>query len=376
MIKKILFGLTLIAGLVSCKGDYDDWANPQHNDQSDPMDEIVFTVQPTVSTIDFATETSESIQLFTSNLPAEEYAVTIYSNESEVRETILADEEGKVSTDDLISAIEAVCGSGEENYEVRVLVATSIETEAEGSTIKVAKLADPFGFTAHFQLATGPAFDSDPVLYLTGSNYNWGGTTDDWVPLAPVNGYEGYSWIVIYLHEGEEFKFAPQQGWGGDFGMDYGNTSIIDNAGMNPSGDNNIKVGNAGWYLITVYNPAEGGQRTIVFDKPNVYLVGDGSTVGWKDGNLVCDETGLFTVPTTETGKFVSPAFTKDADARMCVLLNDVNGSAIDWWRTEFVVRDGQIVYRGNGGDQYPRVSVGAGKKCYLDFTKGIGSYK
>lgn len=375
MIKKILFGLTLIAGLVSCKGDYDDWANPQHNDQSDPMDEIVFTVQPTVSTIDFATETSESIQLFTSNLPAEEYAVTIYSNESEVRETILADEEGKVSTDDLISAIEAVCGSGEENYEVRVQVATSIETEAEGSTIKVAKLADPFGFTAHFQLATGPSFDSDPVLYLTGSIYNWGGTTDDWVPLVPVWGNADLSWIVIYLHEGEEFKFAPQQGWGGDFGMKWDQVSnnIIDNAGMNPSGDNNIEVGNAGWYLITVYNPATGGPKTITFDKANVYSIG-GSTApaGWS-----ADPANLFEIPTTESGKFVSPAYTADGEARMAVSITDpTSGASIDLWKTEFIVRDGQIQYRGNGGDQNPRVQIKAGQKCYLDFTKGTGSYK
>lgn len=366
MIRKILFGMALIAGLVSCKGDYDDWATPQHNDGFAVMDELEFMVQPTVSTIDFSTETATSIQLFTSNLQADGYSVTIYNDDSDAGATIIADYEGYVSIDELVAAIESVFGSGEETYNVNVKVATSYEIDAEGSPVAIAKEAAPFSFTAKFQLATGPAFDSDPVLYLTGDHYNWG---NPWVPLVPVNGYDNVSWIIIYLHEGEQFKFAPQAGWGGDFGMGWGTTTVVDNAGMNPSGDDNVTVGNAGWYLITVFNTSA-ESRTIVIDNPNVYLIGEGSPTSWSVGT-----DGLFTTPTTETGKFVSPAFVKDAEARMCVSLNDLQGNTIDWWRTEFVVRNGQIVYRGNGGDQ-ERVSVAKDKKCYLDFTKGIGSYK
>ena len=38
--KKIFFSLMAIASLalVGCKGDYDDWADPQHNDQEQPAD--------------------------------------------------------------------------------------------------------------------------------------------------------------------------------------------------------------------------------------------------------------------------------------------------------------------------------------------------
>lgn len=369
MIRKILFGMALVAGLASCNGDYDDWKSPQHNEGSDPIDEVVLTVQPTLSQIDFATETATSVQLFTTNYDGLDYKVTIYSadEENDVTAEIAADEDGYVSTEELQAAIEAVFGSGEESYDVKYKVATTINVETEDGTVSVYKEESPFSLTALFALGDGAKYDSDPILYLTGSKYNWG---NPWVPLAQVNGYDGLSWIIIYLHAGEEFKFAPQAGWSDDFGMAGGATTIIDDAGMNPSGDNNIIVGNAGWYLITVNNPPTGGTRSIRFSKPDVYLIGETSPTGWNIG-----ADGLFTIPTTETGKFVSPAFVKDAEVRMCVSLKDPDGNSIDWWRTEFVVIDGEINYRCNSGDQ-TRVAVKGGKKCYLDFTKGLGSYK
>jgi hypothetical protein len=46
-----------------------------------------------------------------------------------------------------------------------------------------------------------------------------------------------------------------------------------------------------------------------------------------------------------------------------------------DWWRTEYIVLDGKIVYRGNGNDQ-ERVAVTAGQTVTLDFNAGTGSIK
>ena len=53
---------------------------------------------------------------------------------------------------------------------------------------------------------------------------DFGGDCNIWVPLVPVcdDGAEaatGMSWLMVYLDAGEEFKFAPQAGWGNDFGM-------------------------------------------------------------------------------------------------------------------------------------------------------------
>jgi len=135
-------------------------------------------------------------------------------------------------------------------------------------------------------------------------------------------------------------KFAPQANWGNDFGfVDAISQESKDLAGLSDEGGN-IKVGIAGWYLV--YVSVIGDDKAIEFEKPNVYLMGDTSYNGW-DAQLV--EQDLFTVPGTADGEFVSPAFLKDGAVRICV--NPKAVSAGDWWKTEFIIFDGQIAYRG-----------------------------
>lgn len=197
-----------------------------------------------------------------------------------------------------------------------------------------------------------------PDLFLTGSNYDWGGK---WLQLVPFNKSEEDFWTIIYLHEGEQFKFAPQAGWVDDFG--YTGTTINDEAGANitSSSDGNLVVGKAGWYLLKVQN---GSTKALTVLQPNVYLIGD--AVG--EWNIA--DSHKFTVPTTEDGVFESPAFAADADLRMCV---SVDG--FEWWQSEFMVFDGKIEYRGRGIDQN-RVNVKAGQKVTLNFTAGTGEIK
>lgn len=197
-----------------------------------------------------------------------------------------------------------------------------------------------------------------PDLFLTGSNYDWGGK---WLQLVPFNKSEEDFWTIIYLHEGEQFKFAPQAEWGDDFG--YTGTTINDEAGANitSSSDGNLVVGKAGWYLLKVQN---GSTKALTVLQPNVYLIGDAA------GEWNIADSHKFTVPTTEDGVFESPAFAADAELRMCV---SVDG--FDWWQSEFMVFDGKIEYRGRGIDQN-RVNVKAGQKVTLNFTAGTGEIK
>lgn len=197
-----------------------------------------------------------------------------------------------------------------------------------------------------------------PDLFLTGSNYGWG---DKWLQLVPFHSSEEDFWTIIYLHEGEQFKFAPQAGWGGDFG--YTGTTINDEAGANitSSSDGNLVVGKAGWYLLKVQN---GSTKALTVLQPNVYLIGDAA------GEWNIADSHKFTIPTTEDGVFESPAFAADAELRMCV---SVDG--FDWWKSEFMVFDGKIEYRGRGIDQN-RVNVKAGQKVTLNFTAGTGEIK
>ena len=197
-----------------------------------------------------------------------------------------------------------------------------------------------------------------PDLFLTGSNYDWGGK---WLQLVPFNKSEEDFWTIIYLHEGEQFKFAPQAGWGDDFG--YTGTTINDEAGANitSSSDGNLVVGKAGWYLLKVQN---GSTKALTVLQPNVYLIGDAA------GEWNIADSHKFIVPTTEDGVFESPAFAADAELRMCV---SVDG--FEWWQSEFMVFDGKIEYRGRGIDQN-RVNVKAGQKVTLNFTAGTGEIK
>ena len=200
---------------------------------------------------------------------------------------------------------------------------------------------------------------NDPELFLTGSNYGWGGT---WVPLVPVHSTTDTFWKIIYLHANEEIKFAPQAGWSNDFGSqatinDQAGAGITDNGG-------NIKVANAGWYLLVVVN---GSARKVSFLRPEVYLMGSTAPVN----NWTIDSHNAFTIPTTDNGEFVSPAIAANGELRMCIKLD-----TYDWWKTEFMVTTGgRLSYRGKGGDQ-AHVNVLTGQKVHINFTNGTGSYQ
>lgn len=128
-----------------------------------------------------------------------------------------------------------------------------------------------YNLTYNAESAFAEAKKAPTELYLTGDHYNWGGSESDWKHLTPVYGTDGDFWTMIYLHADEQFKFAPQAGWGDDFGY-IGAEKINDeaNAGVVKEGGN-LKVTNAGWYLIHVTNDAD---RAIEFLKPEVYVFG------------------------------------------------------------------------------------------------------
>ena len=171
------------------------------------------------------------------------------------------------------------------------------------------------------------------------------------------------SWLMVYLEAGEEFKFAPQPEWTGDFGMSAEVTSECGDV-FDASSPDNIKMTKSGWYLLKVKNVD--GARKVTFMAPDLYLIGNTSPAGWS-----CEASGLFTAPTERNGQFVSPAFVATDEIRICVNL----GEGIDWWRAEFIPVGGQISYRGNAGDQ-ERVKGNAGQKAYINFTLGSGIVK
>lgn len=204
-------------------------------------------------------------------------------------------------------------------------------------------------------------------IYIIGSINEW-----DWAKsysMVPVHSNDGKFWRVIYCEAGAEIKFNTAKSWdGNEFGYEEDRfpTESVNYAGIEDGGGN-IKINNAGWYIVVVTTGIQGRSYTytVEFLPPNVYLTGD-ATGGWE----VFDETTIFTVPADGSGEFVSPAAKADAELRMCIKLPD-----IDWWKTEFVILDGIIEYRG-GGDDQERTNISAGQKAYLKFLTNEGSVK
>ena len=230
------------------------------------------------------------------------------------------------------------------------------------------------------------AFSLPPVtvpekLYLVGSFNKW--SWDNALEMIPVNGSPNIFWHLVYLDgEGNSagVKFNSDKAWND---KEAGFEKIT----INPASDNAADIINAkgnigsskpGWYLMIVECTVVGRdiKYNVSFNKPNVYLQGVCTAAGGWD--LIPDN--LFSVPATADGEFVSPAIGNavsggpsgsDPGVRICVKIPNA-----DWWKSEFIVYDKKIAYRGNGGDQTPRVAGAVGQKVYLNFTKETGEIK
>lgn len=146
MIKKLVYGLAIIAGLVSCNDDYTDWASPQSNDSKEPVDKIAFTVEPAVSAIDFVVETAENIQLFTTSLQdgqVSEYALTLSAEGKDKTAALSATAAGMVASTDLANAVAAIYGKSPEERTVAVEVAADVTVKTEDGSVITKKKAYP-----------------------------------------------------------------------------------------------------------------------------------------------------------------------------------------------------------------------------------------
>lgn len=230
------------------------------------------------------------------------------------------------------------------------------------------------------------AFSLPPVtvpekLYLVGSFNKW--SWDNALEMIPVNGSPNIFWHLVYLDgEGNSagVKFNSDKAWN-DKEAGFEKITInpaSDNAADIINANSNIGSSKPGWYLMIVECTVVGRdiKYNVSFNKPNVYLQGVCTAAGGWD--LIPDN--LFSVPTTADGEFVSPAIGNavsggpsgsDPSVRICVKIPNA-----DWWKSEFIVYDKKIAYRGNGGDQTPRVAGAVGQKVYLNFTKETGEIK
>lgn len=220
-------------------------------------------------------------------------------------------------------------------------------------------------------------------MWMVGNFNGWSFTADaNMVPASPLDGDPFQFWCIQYVKAGagEGFKFNTANSWNGDdFGPDKAEiTSHVSGVTTGVDGTN-YTLSEAGWYIFGVTVGIEGRNYTYKVDvfPPDIYIIGTCNGLG--DGAWSANDDWKFTVPETADGDFVSPALAQapadDGGLRICInpKLSDGGLWAGDWWRTEFIILNGKIAYRGAGGDQERVKAVNAGQKVYLNFAKGEG---
>jgi hypothetical protein len=245
---------------------------------------------------------------------------------------------GNVGTFDLVS--------GGKEFEVPVANRGFYDFEIKwaktgGLSAKMTKIAD-----------LPPLVDS---LYLCGSFADWTWTHEQVITMTPVNARENVFWTMTWFDAGTSFRLNSVRSHVGSFGV-YGIPNADGVYELAEQGDVDVEITTAGYYMVFV----DVDKQRVFVGAPSVYLIGE------------CSKDRLW-VPGVPENKFditptgITKATIGAGQLRMyatCPLAPAIIGN--DWWRMEFQIFDGKIVYRGNGNDQ-PRVQVGAGKLVTLD---------
>ncbi len=207
-------------------------------------------------------------------------------------------------------------------------------------------------------------------FYVIGGFNGW--MWDTAPAMIPVNGAPNVFWRMVWVDE-QGVKFNAERAWDNKE-VGFGQVNIGGELAGNISDNGgNLASATPAWYLIVVTTSVSGGKiiYNVDFLKPEVWLMGPVTPgAGWAEKEDGCS----FEVPATKDGEFVSPAVAhaSDADAGLRVY---VKVPEFDWWKSEFMVFNKKIVYRGTGGDQ-ERVVVPAGQKLYLNFSNDTGDIK
>lgn len=197
--------------------------------------------------------------------------------------------------------------------------------------------------------------ETSSQLYMIGQDFGqWDWASDAIVTMTPVHSHDGAYWTTRYMKAESGFKFCTKREWNGDFfklgDSDYG--YIAKNG--------NCHVEEDGFYTIYV----DLTKQFIAVEPAAVYGIGE-CFGGW---DVAVEENRFVAVD----GKLVSPVTVEAGELRMYVAAPSII-DAMDWWKMEFNVYDGAIVYRGNEGDQ-ARFSIPTNQVITLDLNAGTGS--
>ncbi len=213
--KKVLYTIGLALLAVSCTEDYTDWANPFKNDP-EAAKSMTMSITP-AGTIDLATVTAETIQIFSPSITIDDeaettYQATIYGPEEGEKAEFEVGADGYVPTEGFATAVYALYGQRP--------VERSIPMDVVG-LVKVG--GQTFKAVANTTLTVIPnAPEIEAAYYLTGNINGWDNTNTTYkLTNDGSDPYENPTFTVrINAPEdgsNVEFKMTPESGLGGDW---------------------------------------------------------------------------------------------------------------------------------------------------------------
>ena len=288
MIKKILLGMTLLMGMVSCTEDYTDWGNPQTNSQKEAVAFGNGSVTP-VDVINLADVKTEKVKVASIVAPTSSDAAYTPTYKINIDgQSFDIDADGNMAKADLVNYITGKWGKRPTERDID---ATLDAWLSNGST--AAKMAT----SETFQVKAVPeAPFIDAAYYLVGDLTEWGLDTKLKFAHSDVDVYEDPVFTLMFTttKDNQCWKIIPQGN------VDAGNIWAVENApkgvvGIEQDGDNAMsgklctstsdgkkagagKIAKAGMYQMTI-NMMD-YTYTIKQIAPEYYLVG--ALQDWK----------------------------------------------------------------------------------------------
>lgn len=308
MIKKLLYGIVLVAGLVSCDDDYTDWSNPQSNAAKDAVEKFEMLVQPGVTSINFATEAATEVQFFTTNLEegqTKEYNVVFSADDKEATAELTVQPNGMVSVADLEKAVTSVYGRAPQERTLNVNVSAEVAITTGDGVVVAKKSGAPFVFKgtpnapqisdAYYIIGEPGAWDpSDITLKF---NHSGNDVYDDpvftiTIPVADNDG-DGNMWFAISdAIAAEAYSTSGGTDWSKVIGCAEGNGNNTEEGKV----ARRAEIGNDGSFMIPVDGTAKYIRITLnMMDysykieklnfQENLWIAGSGN--GWAHVDMV-----------------------------------------------------------------------------------------
>ena len=304
MKKKFLYSLAVLASitLASCNGDYDDWAQPQHNPKEEAITIPGFTATPVVQAIDFANVTTDSVSTFTLSEAALPEGFTLENarleimpqgEDNAIKKTVNSSIEGKSAVADLSEVIVSYYGKRPKAHSFVTHVYLNAMKNGDAVLIDAGK----------FNLEMTPkAPFIDSGYYMVGLMTDWKLSPDFKFTHSGADVYEDPEFTLVFTTKEDDqyWKIIPQGN------VDAGNIWAVENdpkgvVGVETNGDeamsgtlltttskgekaNAGKIAKAGTYQMTI-NMMD-YTYTIKQIASEYYLVGD--LQSWSDKTMSC----------------------------------------------------------------------------------------